>query len=146
MQLRTATHHAATLAFLLGTLGALTYCGGVVRDDDPEAAAGSAGGRRDVLSCDVVQGRMALTALTDNPSSCEPSMICSVWFGHGQHLSCPERVSAAPGYLDCDIWDCICTVHGEPGVEADFSTGEVVDARDPSRVCRYRLEALDTEG
>ena len=92
------------------------------------------------------RARVALTALTDNPSSCEPSMICSVWFGHGQHLSCPERVSAAPGYLDCDIWDCICTVHGEPGVEADFSTGEVVDARDPSRVCRYRLEALDTEG
>lgn len=144
MQKRTAIHHAATLTLALGALAA---CGGVVSyDDEPGESAGSAGGRRDPATCDIVEGPIALSARADNPPTCEPSMTCTVWFGHGQHLSCPERVSAAPGYLSCDIWDCVCTVYGEPGVEADFSTGEVVDARDPSRVCRYRLEALETEG
>lgn len=58
-------------------------------------------------------------------------MPCDVWFGHGQHLRCPD--------VECDIWNCTCMNGAADGFTADFSTGEVVDARDPERVCRFTL-------
>lgn len=134
------------LASLLLALGALASCGGLVAYDEPTEASGAAGGGAAPKSCELDSGPIALLAEAANPTACEGSMTCEVWFGHGQHLRCPDYASAGPRYVECDVWDCVCSVYGEAGFVADFSTGEVVDARVPGRVCRYRLEAIETEG
>ena len=141
MQTCTVLRHT----LLVLTLGAATACGAtVVEDDDTDAA--SAGGGSEPKTCELDEGSITLTAAPGNAPSCQPSMTCSVWFGHGQHLTCPEVGAAADEYAACDIWDCICVVKDVPGFTADFSTGEVVDARDPFQVCRYRLERVDDGG
>lgn len=146
MQICTGIRHAV----LVLILGALSACGAtVIEDDDLGTSASStvtAGGGGDPKTCELTEGPIALVAAQGNAPSCRPSMTCRVWFGHGQHLSCPELGGAAAEYAECDIWDCICVVKDEPGFTADFSTGEVIDARDPFQVCRYTLEALAADG
>lgn len=152
MQSCTAVRPALlVLTLLVLTLGALSACGAMVIKDDDQGTSASAstsgGGGSDPKTCDLTEGPIALVAEQGNAPSCQPSMTCSIWFGHGQHLSCPELgAAAADEYAACDIWDCICVVKDAPGFTADFSTGEVIDARDPFEVCRYRLEALDADG
>lgn len=143
MQNCTASRRLSPLAL---ALAALASCGGQVEHDDPPQSSSAAGGGSEAKSCELVDGPIELVAEAANPAGCEASMSCEVWFGHGQHLRCPDYASAGPSYVECDVWDCVCSVYGEAGFFADFSTGEVVDARVPGRVCRYRLEAIETEG
>jgi len=69
---------------------------------------------------------------------------CDIWFGHGQHLSCPGRNDADAGaFVECSILECVCLVYEEDAFAddfaADFASGEVVDARAPGLTCRYTL-------
>ena len=102
----------------------------------PDAAIETDAGPR---VCDLVAGPIELVPAADNPPGCVGAMTCDVWFGHGQHLSCPADGWTMPAFAGCDIWDCLCEDYPPSGFVADFSTGEVLDTRAPGRTCRYTL-------
>ena len=107
-----------------------------VAPDDASAPAVDAGPR----VCSLAEGIVRLTPDAANPPGCAEAVSCRVWFGHGQHLSCPDDEWTEPSYAGCSIWDCLCTDLETERFVADFSTGEVVDARDGARTCRYTIE------
>lgn len=143
-----ARHVASTGVGLALALGLLAGCGGAVVFD--EGGAGGAGGAAPVsstdagggtapLTCDVVAGPIDLVPDAGNPAVCRGAVRCEVWFGHGQHLSCPGRGDAdEPSFVECSIWDCVCTIFEEDDFAADFASGDVVDAR-AGVSCLYTL-------
>lgn len=149
MNLAAHHHHLALSPFGLSlVLGLLAGCGGAVVLDEEGAGGGGgaepvsstdAGGGTAPLTCDVVAGPIDLVPDAGNPTVCRGAVRCEVWFGHGQHLSCPGRGDAGePSFVECSIWDCVCTIFEEDDFAADFATGDVVDAR-PGVTCRYTL-------
>lgn len=126
---------AALVAGLLAVLAAGCADGPVVLDD-ASAPVADAGPR----VCSLVEGIVRLTPDAANPPGCAETIGCRVWFGHGQHLSCPEDEWTDPSFAGCSIWDCLCTDRETERFVADFSTGEVVDTRDTARTCRYTIE------
>jgi hypothetical protein len=115
--------------------GASDPTGGGGAADTSSATSSDTGGGAKPLTCDLVAGPIDLVPAADNPPGCGGIASCEVWFGHGQHLSCPAGYSEDP-FVACDIWDCLCE---EDGFVANFATSEVVDTRDPERTCRYTL-------
>jgi len=73
---------------------------------------------------------------------CSP-ITCTVWFGHGRHLSCPGWNDTGPWRAECNIRDCHCIDDETGEFFADFSTGTVVDERNPNAVCRYTMIPLE---
>jgi hypothetical protein len=110
-------------------------CAGEIVEDDPTDTAVV----EEPLTCDLEQGSIVLTPMPGNPIGRQAPVSCTVWFGHGQHLTCPGW-DAPPSDIafECDIWDCICAPKDDPEVVANFATLEVVDARG-GVPCRYSM-------
>jgi len=108
----------------------------------PDAARGDAFGDAP-RTCDISPTRpnLVLEPATDNPGSCRTPAQCELWFGHGQHLRCPRYLgSPSPIEVSCDFGfgDDRCVCDDGMGFVADFSTAEVIHARDGA-TCRYRV-------
>lgn len=153
-----APHHARRLCSVLLLLAAASCGGTTVLDDTGESGGGSPvaaggqggsgqGGSEQVsgqggsapLTCEPEEGDVVLVPAADNPEACQGRVECFVFFGHGQHLSCPG-IGVTEGEVQCTIWDCVCTIYEVDDFAANFATGEVVDGRDPAVPCRYTLE------
>jgi len=107
-----------------------------VVDDGGSGAGGEGLGPR---SCDVVEGEVDLVPTRDSPLGDCSSTTCTVFFGHGRHLRCPGWMQSGSWSAMCSIRDCHCIDAETEDFFADFSTGLVVDARDPAAVCRYTM-------
>jgi hypothetical protein len=132
----TARRRRLLLVASLVFASAITACGANVTVDDE---GGGAEGGAAPLTCDLEAGPIDLVPLAGNPPQCRGVVSCEVWFGHGQHLSCPYGFTKEPAFVECDIWDCLCSPFEEDDFVANFATGEVVDTRDPNVTCRYTL-------
>lgn len=120
----------------------LAGCGGEVQVVDDVGASG-AGGELDPRSCSVVEGDVDLIPTRDSPlADCSP-ITCTVFFGHGQHLTCPGWTHGGAWTAACSIGDCHCVDDETGAFFADFSTGTVVDERKPGVVCRYTMVPLE---
>jgi hypothetical protein len=137
--------HFARLAWALPiSAAAVAACGGiVVFDEEGDATRNDGAGGAAPLTCDLVAGPIDLVPVEDNPAGCRGAVSCEVWFGHGQHLSCPRWSETDPPFVECDVRDCLCTIHEEERFVANFATGEVIDTRDPNMTCRYTLEPAE---
>lgn len=140
-----STSYITLLALVLPiSAGAFSACSAdVVLDDEGDADGNEAGGGAAPLTCEVEPGPIELVPVAGNPPQCLAAQSCEVWFGHGQHMSCPYGIYESPPFVECSIWDCLCTVYEEEGFVANFATGEVIDTRDPGLTCRYRLTPVE---
>lgn len=91
-------------------------------------------------TCELVAGNLRLVPVAGNPPGCTGGVLCRLWFGHGQHLSCPADEWVDSSFAYCDVWDCLCVDGATERFVADFSTLEVADTRG-EQACRYTLVA-----
>lgn len=124
--------------------GLLWACGGQVEViDDGEGSGGAGGGTLSPRTCDIQAGDVDLVPTRDSPEEACQTQACTVFFGHGQHLTCPGWGQTGTWKAGCTIWDCHCTDHETGSFSADFESGLVVDERDPAVTCRYVMVPRD---